>query len=102
QHHAGVGVGGGEGHGALIIGIDLAVWVQGRERDVEGRTRDGGRRGRDQEMVGRHGHIKAPDLVAIDLGEPDVSVGAGRYTKRPAAWRWDGELGEYDSVGGDL
>src|SRR5260370_851040 len=45
-------IGTGKAHGAGVARGDVAVGIQGRDRDVEGRARDGGRRGRDQHTVG--------------------------------------------------
>ena len=47
QHYAGLRVCGGEGHRALIAGVDVAGGIQSRNRAVERRARDSGRRSLD-------------------------------------------------------
>src|SRR5207245_7139720 len=65
QHHTGVGIRGGEGYGALIISVDLAVGVQGRDGDVEGGARGGGGRSSDQEAAPRRRHVGQSRRVAV-------------------------------------
>src|SRR5262249_37410362 len=84
QHDAGIGVAGAERHRALITGVDVTPRTQGRDRDVEGCARDDGRPGRDPDPVGRC--AQTTDLGALDLGEPEVPLRAGRYAGGIAVW----------------
>jgi len=43
----------------------------------------------------------APDVVPIELREPEVAIGPGRDAERPAIARGDGELSCDDPCGGD-